>query len=91
MSGEIKPVKDLARKVKTLTLQRAQRILEHPEDYDAKLYNDTYLTVLKSAVPRSQEITGEDGGSLTISFDPAFKKNDPTPETSGDSGVTSQV
>ena len=75
MSGEIKPLKDLARNVKTLALKRAQRILEHPEDYSAELYNETYLTVLKNAVPRSQEISGEDGEAIKLTFDSSFNPN----------------
>lgn len=74
MAGEIKPLRDLAKKAKTLALSRAIRILEHPEDYSAELYNETYLTVLKNAVPRSQEISGEDGEPIKLAFDPVFNQ-----------------
>ena len=39
--------------------------LEHPEKYRA-IYEQTFLTVLKNSVPRTQEITGEDGGAVTL-------------------------
>jgi hypothetical protein len=91
MSGEIKPIKDLARNVKALALQRAQRILEHPEDYDAKLYNETYLTVLKNAVPRSQEISGEDGGVIKLVFDSSFNPNGTLQQTESDQPQQSPI
>jgi hypothetical protein len=91
MSGEIKPIKDLARNVKALALQRAQRILEHPEDYDAKLYNETYLTVLKNAVPRSQEISGEDGGVIKLVFDSSFNPNGTLRQTESDQPQQSPI
>jgi len=64
--AEIKPLLKITRNVKLLALQRAERVLSHPEDYSAELYNETYLTVLKNAVPRSQELSGEDGEAIKI-------------------------
>ena len=63
------------RRLKDLALMKAIEIMEHPEKYDKEVYKDTYLTALKNSVPRTQEITGEEGASISIVFDPAFKGN----------------
>jgi hypothetical protein len=39
----------------------------------------------KNVIPRSQEITGEDGEVIKLSFDPVFKPNATPPETEGNS------
>lgn len=52
-----------ARRVKQLVLQKAIEVLElGPKDNPP--YWTTYETILKNAVPRSQEITGADGKDL---------------------------
>lgn len=59
-------LKTKARRVKNAALMRAIEILENPSEHEVELYNQTFLTVLKNAVPRSQEITGEDGERILI-------------------------
>lgn len=73
MAGEIKSIKDTTRRVKQKALELAEDILNNPDKYDRETYNQTYLTVLKNSVPRTQEITGEEGTPVRIVFDPAFK------------------
>lgn len=55
------------------------------------LYKELLLTFAKNVVPRSQEITGEDGAPLNITFDRTFNESSTTPETTGDSKEQSQV
>lgn len=66
MSTEIAPIKNITRRVKMLALQKAQDVLENPDNYTKEVYDQTYLTVLKNSVPRTQEITGEDGNPILI-------------------------
>lgn len=63
---EIVPIKNITRRVKMLALQKAQDVLENPDNYTKEVYDQTYLTVLKNSVPRTQEITGEDGNPILI-------------------------
>lgn len=63
---ETSAVRAIARRVKTKALEQAEFILENPHKVDKELYNETYLTVLKNSVPRTQEITGDDGEALQI-------------------------
>jgi hypothetical protein len=53
-------------------------------------YNPTIAKVLltKHGYREGQEVTGKDGGALSVNFDPIFKYA-PTPETEGHSGLTS--
>lgn len=80
MAAEIKSIRDITRRVKQKALDKAEFILDNEFTLDEngrrlvskELYEQTYLTVLKNAVPRTQEITGEDGQPISISFDPVF-------------------
>lgn len=66
MAGEIGSIQHLARNVKQLALKKAEDILSNPDKYSTEIVNETYLTVLKNAVPRTQEITGENGSAIVI-------------------------
>lgn len=44
----------------------------------------------RNVVPRSQEVTGEDGEPVKLVFDPVFK-NGITRQTEADSGESSQI
>ena len=46
-----------------------------------KTYNELLACFAKNVVPRSTEISGEDGQSIKIVFDSAFNGTPPTPET----------
>jgi len=63
---ETAPIRAKTRRAKDLALDRAIDVLENPQDYDKDTYKETYLTVLKNSVPRTQEITGEDGEKITV-------------------------
>ncbi|MFP5260983.1 MAG: hypothetical protein ACLGJB_03655 [Blastocatellia bacterium] len=90
MAAETAHVRNLARRVKQKALEIAEDVLTHPENYPVELYHQTYLTTLKNAVPRTQEITGEDGEPIRLAFDPIF--NDPASrQTEGDSQKSETV
>jgi uncharacterized protein YnzC (UPF0291/DUF896 family) len=92
MAGEIPDLKTKARRVKNLALTKAIEILEHPEKHDKDVYKETYLTALKNSVPRTQEITGEEGSAISIVFDQAFKQTGEfTRQTETDSNQPSEV
>src|SRR5437016_2010351 len=67
-------VRTLARRAKTAALTKAVDVLENPANYSPDLYNQTYLTVLKNAVPRTQELTGEDGEPIKVELSASDKK-----------------
>lgn len=60
MSGETTALREQARKVKKLSLDRAEKILSNPQDFDKDLYNQTYLTALKAAIPQTRLLGNED-------------------------------
>ena len=64
MAAETSSVRALARRVKVKSLEKAEEVLNNPGKYSEEVYNQTYLTVLKNSVPRTQEITGEDGEEI---------------------------
>ena len=70
--AEIASIKNQTRRVKALVLSKAEDILLNPSDYSKEIYESTYLAILKNTVPRTQEVTGEDGEPIKISFDPTF-------------------
>lgn len=51
------------RRLKKKALEIAEGILN---DSTHPLYNETFLAVIKNTVPRTQEITGEDGEAVQI-------------------------
>jgi uncharacterized protein YicC (UPF0701 family) len=89
MAADTADLRNKTRRLKNLAIMRAIDVMEHPEDYDKETYKETYLTTLKNSVPRTQEITGEEGEAIKIIFDPVF--NESTRETEGDSSITSPV
>ena len=101
---ETSALKALARRVKNKALEKADWILSHESEVDKELFAQTFLTVLKNAVPRSQEISGGDDGPIGIKIisygagDNLNKQaNDDTPQlptdavASGDIESTSEV
>lgn len=92
MGKDTVELRNKARRVKDLVLARAIYVLENKDKVDADVYKETYLTALKNSIPRSAEITGEDGEPINISFDKTFlNASNPTPETTGDSTQSSTV
>lgn len=88
MAAETAATRAKARRAKDLALDKSIEILENPEKY-RNLYEQTFLTVLKNAVPRTQEITGEEGEAIKITFDSVF--NEATRKTTGDNTEFSQI
>lgn len=94
MAAETANIRNLTRRVKQKALEQAELILNDPDHkiYSAEIYNATYQTVLKNAVPQTREITGEEGEAIKISFDKVFE-NAPTTtrETTSDSSESSPL
>lgn len=76
MATEPNEIRRKTRRAKDLAIGKAIDILENPEKHSKEVYDQTYLTILKNTIPRTQEITGEEGASIQITFDSAFKKTD---------------
>jgi hypothetical protein len=91
MAGEPLGLQLLARRVKKLALDKAEHILANPTEYSLQIYNETYLTVLKNAVPRTQEITGEGGEAIKLIFDKTFNVSNSSSEATGDNKEQGQV
>lgn len=66
MATDTVELRNKARRVKDLTLARAIYVLENQDKVEPEVYRETYLTALKNAVPRTQEVTGEDGEPIQI-------------------------
>lgn len=71
------------------TFKYIEAMYETGDKPDKKWAIEQMIKLYGKAMPT--EITGEGGGALIISYDSAFKQNDPTPETTGDSPEQSQV
>lgn len=75
---EIKDIRIKSSRVKAHILNRFLALAEKVDEgeklerEDKQLYNDLLMTFAKNVVPRTQEITGEDGQPISISFDPVF-------------------
>lgn len=80
MAAETSAMRTLARRVKQKALEKALDVFENPAKYTEEAQKETYLTVLKNAVPRSQEITGEDGEKLLIPIYGGLSKHDSNKE-----------
>ena len=91
MAAETNDLRNKARGLKNLALTRAIDILENSSNYHKDIVNDTFLTTLKNAVPRTQEITGEEGESIKITFDKVFNESNAPSETTGDYPVQSSL
>lgn len=99
MATETNEIRAKSRRVKNHILSRylklADRVDEKGEsdlsENEVTRYWELTKDFAKNVVPRSQEITGEDGEVIKLSFDPSFKPNATAPETTGDSEEPSQV
>ena len=69
-------LRNKARRLKNLAITRAIYVLENPTEVSKDIYNETYQTVLKNSVPRTQEVTGEEGEAIKVVFDKAFESNE---------------
>lgn len=86
---EISAIRTETRRLKSKATEIAIAILNNSEH---ELYKETFLTVLKNTVPRTQEITGEEGESIQIVIAKTIAdKNGITPSTGEDSQRSPQV
>src|SRR3990167_2637236 len=94
-SGVLAVDRDLAAEVRRMTLKKIKRLFDmsvaEMSERELQLHDEVFKRLAGTVLPRLTEVTGEDGGALIISYDPAFKKDDTTPETEGDSTVQSQI
>lgn len=88
---ETAPIRAKTRRAKDLALNKAIHILEHPDKYDKSIYDSTYLTILKNTVPRTQEITGEEGTPITMTFDSSFNPSATLRQTTTDKPEQSEI
>lgn len=65
-NADTTPMRVQARRVKTLALTKIEDILLHPENYDKKFYQELILKIAGNVVPRTQEVTGEDGEAINV-------------------------
>lgn len=97
MAAETKPIRDKTRRVKDHILTRYLKIADKVDagetftDAEDKFYSEMTSKFAPNCVPRSQEITGEEGASIQITFDSAFKNNGTPQQTEGDSSVPSEI
>jgi hypothetical protein len=71
MPGEIAGIREQTRKLKAKATRIALEILEDPSH---ELYKETFLAVIKNAVPKSMEIAGDEGGPVIIQLSEAIAK-----------------
>lgn len=62
--------RELAAKVRTLTLQECEKALLKKK---GKLYEAVLLKLAGSVLPRLNEVSGTDGTPLVLNFDPRLK------------------
>lgn len=95
MAAPVANDRKLAAEVRRMTLNKIQRLFSmatnEMTERELQLHDEVFKRLAGTVLPRLTEVSGEDGGVLRISFDPAFKQNDPTPETEGNSTEQSQV
>lgn len=74
MPNETAEIKRKTRRVKDHVLNKfllyVDKLEEAQElsDYEKSLYKEMMLTFARNVLPRTQEITGEDGGALQVSL-----------------------
>lgn len=61
-------IRTISNQVKLQTLVIASNILENPDSVPPELYTETYLSILRNTIPKSQEITGEDGDPIQFNI-----------------------
>lgn len=77
MSAETAPIRARTRRVKDLTLQRIEAILDNPSLVTVDFYQSLLLKLAGNVIPRSTEVTGEDGGAMIIEISKEIaEKND---------------
>lgn len=93
MAAETAPIREKTRRVKDHILNRFLTLSDKVdkeellEAHETMLYYKLMEVFAKSVLPRTQEVTGEEGQAIVLSFDPSFKKSldGNTSETEGSS------
>ncbi len=100
MAAETAATREKTRRVKNHILDRYLKLADKVEQEGGKdNLNPTELTEYErrsdqfavNCVPRTQEITGEDGQAISITFDKAFKLDGTSSETETGSSEPSEV
>ncbi len=71
MSGETSALRAKTRRVKDIVLNQFLDLADKKtplSESEQSLYKDLMLTFARNAIPRTQEITGEDGDPLQVSL-----------------------
>lgn len=95
MAAETSAIREKTRRVKDHILTRYLKIVDMvengdtPSDAESHLYWELTMKFASNVVPRTQEVTGEDGEAIKLTFDSAFNTNVTTRKTETDSGEQS--
>lgn len=91
--GEIASLKTQTRRVKARALDAIEAVLMNPESVSKDFYQQLLLKIAGNVIPRSQEISGEDGESIKIAFDKVFENGTSsiTSKATGDSEEPSEI
>lgn len=97
MAAETAAVRTLGRRVKTHILTRYLSLADRVDEKGIKDLDreekDQYLKLTDkfapNCIPKTQEITGDEGRPINIVFDPTF--NEATRQTTGDSEESSSI
>lgn len=88
----------LAAEVRQMTLKKIKRLYEmapnEMSERELQLHDRVFEKLAGSVLPRLTEVTGEDGESFKIAFDPVFNQianAEPTRQAEGDSPIVSPV
>ena|SRR3990167_7597773 len=101
MGNEVKPIKEKTRKVKNHIIDQYLRLATRVDEKGAgdltekeqAKYWELTTIFAKSVLPRTQEVTGEDGEPIKIAFDSVFNQTnaESTFKTTRDSTLNGQV
>ncbi len=98
MATETAATRTNTRRVKDHIINRFLKLADKVEADGLKALSDVELAryesltdiFAKTVLPRSMEVSGEDGEAIKVSFDPVFNAST-TPKTEGDSTEPSSV
>lgn len=95
MGAPLKGDRELAAEVRRLSLNKIKAILERPmvemNQSDKELHDAILLKLASTVLPRINEVTGENGAPLQLSFDQSFNPNGTTSEAKGDNTEQSKI
>lgn len=71
MAGKTFQDRELAAKVRSLALGELEKVLKKKK---GRLYEAVLIKLAGSVLPRLNEVSGEDGGPIHITFDESLKR-----------------